>query len=96
MWLMLKFLLSKIFSNPIVRAVAVKTLNDFVTIGAELIPVAVDAIKDAAGRDMPNTERFDFVQKRMFAMFPGVAESVINKAIENAYDAWKTGSLSCE
>jgi len=96
MWLILKFLLLKIFSNPIVRAVAVKTLGDFVTVGAELIPVAVDAIKEAAGLDISNTERFDLVQKRMMATFPGIAKSVINKAIENAYDAWKTGSLSCK
>jgi len=93
MWALLKMALNAVISNTIVRTVALKTILDLQTFGAEIIPAAIELIKEASTKDISNLERTIFVRNGLKDKYPHIASSVLNKLIENAYDAWRENQL---
>lgn len=89
MWTFLSMALSYLIGSPLVQAVALNVITDLVTHGKELVPIALEKIKEVApNKDMTGTEKFAKVADSVSAEFPTIAKSALDTIIQSTYNAY--------
>lgn len=84
MWLL------KLASNPIVQQVVYSVFMDLFNVGKDYIPVAIEAVKTAAGRtDLDATGKFELASSLIKETFPDIPHALLNSIIENVYGMLK-------
>jgi hypothetical protein len=89
MWIALKLTLSWLIGNATVQAVALNVVKDLVTHGKELVPIALDGIRDAAAKaELSGSEKFSFAVSKVTENFPTIGRSVIDTVVQTTYQAY--------
>ncbi len=89
-----KILLSKLISNPLVVTIIMTLIQNLLVYGNKLAKPCFVYIVEASGMNISNEERFNFVLDKMKRDFPDVGASFLKSMIETTYDAWNAGKLN--
>jgi hypothetical protein len=86
MWLWLVNIAGWLSGNPFIKQLIETLVADLKDEGARILPIAVDAIKTAAGNNqMSGKEKMASVINTVVAQAPNVEKSVINATVNLAY-----------